>query len=98
VYRRGRKTRRPFFLLFGMPNDLGRSRLGLTVTRQTGSAVARNRIKRVLRDVFRRNKDRFPVSVDVVVNARRSILRLSSERLEREFLGAVRELARKVDR
>jgi ribonuclease P protein component len=83
-------------MLFAVPNDVGWCRLGLTVTRRAGTAVARNRIKRVLRDVFRRHHGQFPVPLDVVVNGHRSVLQMSAERLEREFLGAMAELARKV--
>jgi ribonuclease P protein component len=96
VYQRGLKARRPWFTVFGIPNDVGHCRLGLTVTRRAGSAVARNRIKRVLRDVFRRHRDELPTSMDLVINGQRAILKMSAERLERELLGALAELARKV--
>jgi ribonuclease P protein component len=95
VYNRGRKARRSSFTIFGLTNDVGCCRLGLTVTRRTGSAVARNRIKRVLRDVFRRHHAQLP-AVDLVINGHRSILSCSARNLERDFLGAVGELARKV--
>lgn len=41
-------------------------RLGIIATRRTGSSVQRNRIKRVVREYFRRNPDDFPKG-DVVV-------------------------------
>jgi len=43
------------------------ARLGITVTRKFGNAVARNRAKRLFREVFRRSSDLFPTGVDVVV-------------------------------
>jgi ribonuclease P protein component len=70
--------------------------MGLTVTRRAGSAVARNRIKRVLRDVFRRHHEDLPTPMDFVINGQRSILKMSAERLERELLDALDELAGKV--
>lgn len=48
----------------------GRSRLGITVTKKVGNAVQRNRVKRVMREVFRRNRDLFPAA-DIVVIAKR---------------------------
>jgi len=96
VYERGDKARRVSFTIFGLPNDLDGCRIGLTVTRRTGSAVARNRIKRVLRDVFRRHRDGLPVAMDLVINGRSAMLSLSAQRVERDFLDAVSELARKV--
>ncbi len=41
-------------------------RLGLVVSRKVGTAVERNRIKRKLREVFRKNAERFP-AVDLVI-------------------------------
>lgn len=43
------------------------SRLGLAVGRRVGNAVVRNRLKRRLRELFRRNRDRLAVPVDLVV-------------------------------
>ncbi len=37
----------------GRPNELGYCRLGLCTSRKVGSAVTRNRIKRLLREAFR---------------------------------------------
>jgi ribonuclease P protein component len=52
------------------PNGLGHPRLGLAVgVRSAGSAVNRNRIKRVVREAFRHIHQELP-AVDLVVNAR----------------------------
>jgi ribonuclease P protein component len=45
-------------------------RFGVTVGRRVGCAVQRNRIKRVVREVFRRNRELFPLGCDVVLVAR----------------------------
>lgn len=41
------------------------------MTKKVGSAVQRNRIKRVVREVFRRNRELFPSSHDLVFIAKR---------------------------
>jgi ribonuclease P protein component len=43
------------------------ARLGITVTRKFGNAVARNRAKRLFREVFRRSPELFPSGIDLVV-------------------------------
>jgi ribonuclease P protein component len=46
-------------------------RLGITVTKKTGNAVKRNRIKRLIREFFRLNKSLFPDDHDVIIMAKR---------------------------
>jgi ribonuclease P protein component len=54
VYRHGRSTSTRFFTLHAFPReDAGsESRLGLAIPRAVGSAVKRNRLKRMLREVW----------------------------------------------
>jgi ribonuclease P protein component len=46
------------------------ARLSVAIARTYGSAVARNRLKRILREIFRLNKSRLPHDVDMVFSAR----------------------------
>ena len=59
-----------FLFLVLARGDEAPSRLGITVTKKVANAVGRNRIKRVLREVFRRNRVLFPAGCDVVVIAK----------------------------
>lgn len=56
-------------LFVGVANELGHARLGLTVGRRVGTAVRRNRIKRMLREAFRLERGGFG-GVDVVAVVR----------------------------
>ncbi len=68
--RRGKKFVDAFFSLSVLANHETCPRLGLSIaTRTFGSAVARNRIKRLTRESFRLNQHTLP-PVDVTVSAR----------------------------
>ncbi len=62
----GTKKHSENFILYSKPNSLGFPRLGVSVGKKASpSSVRRNRMKRVLREFFRKNKPAFS-SNDVV--------------------------------
>jgi ribonuclease P protein component len=52
-------------------NDLGLTRLGLSVSRKVGPAVVRNRWKRLIREAFRKALSELPPGLDLVVRPKR---------------------------
>jgi ribonuclease P protein component len=64
-----RESRGPL-TIYAKPNDLGHSRLGLSISRKVGTAVRRNRIKRLLRESFRLMQHDLPSGYDLVVVVR----------------------------
>jgi len=95
VYERGVRVRRSSLTLFGTPNDVGICRLGITATKKCGGAVQRNRIKRVLRDIFRHHRARFDLGIDIVVNPRPGADFEDRRTIEREFVHALEQLVRR---
>lgn len=70
VYKRGLKKESLHFKIAFLANDLPWSRLGITVSKKTGSSVQRNYIKRCVREYFRLHKSRFPEASDIVFTAK----------------------------
>jgi ribonuclease P protein component len=64
-----RKSSGPL-LVFGKPNALQYTRIGLSVGRRVGTAVVRNRVKRQLREAFRHVRQGAPRGYDFVINVR----------------------------
>ncbi len=88
----GRPIHTPHFLIVVRPNSLENTRLGITVTKKVGNAVQRNRIKRVVREVFRRNRHLFPASHDVVFIAKRDADAIGYDSLLNELRRAAGKL------
>ena len=59
-------------------------RLGLVVTRRLGKAVQRNRVKRLLREFFRRHQTGLP-AFDLVIMAKKGAAALEYHQVEEEL-------------
>jgi ribonuclease P protein component len=67
VFKKSQRTVDSHFLVLARENHLDRSRLGLVVSKQKlRKAVSRNRIKRIIRESFRKN-NRILSGLDLVV-------------------------------
>jgi ribonuclease P protein component len=78
VRQRGKKFADEYFSLSVLANRETCPRLGLAIaTRTIGTAVARNRIKRLTRESFRLNQHSLP-PVDVTVSAREAARRAAA--------------------
>lgn len=72
----------------------GRSRLGVTVSRRVGNAVVRNRVKRRIREWFRRERTGWPEGLEIVVIARRAAVELDAAESDRVLSALVARAAR----
>ena len=86
IFQHGRRVALPVLALHWQPSDVP-ARLGLAVSRKVDPhAVGRNRIKRVLRDTFRRLREQLAAG-DYVVVARPAAARISGPELVAAFQG-----------
>lgn len=70
VRRHGRSWSTPLIVLARLPNDLETNRYGFAVGRRIGGAVARNRVKRWMREAMRRLHPTLHQGYDIVIIAR----------------------------
>lgn len=92
VYQHGRKQWNHRFVLYICKNGRKHSRLGLTVSKKVGKSVQRNRVKRLIREVFRLNQHRIADGYDIVVVARRAATELKYQQAEGALLYLLRRM------
>lgn len=86
VRRQGRRFSTANLVVTWVSGSVSGPRLGVTASKRVGNAVKRNRAKRLIREVFRRNKMRVPGHTDVVVIAKPSLPSARYEQVEAEFV------------
>jgi ribonuclease P protein component len=77
----------------GAPGESGSgraSRFGISVKKALGGAVVRNRIRRRIREILRRNRTEIPTGWDIVIHPRSSVARAEFAPLEAELVRLLR--------
>jgi ribonuclease P protein component len=86
VYKRGRRHFAAHMTVFYLRRERGEGiRVGFTVGRVLGGAVERNRMKRRLRESVRLHWPEVGAPVDVVINPKKSVLKLEFVELGNEI-------------
>lgn len=81
----GRRMPTRHFLVLVSTGPWPCARLGVTVTRRIGNSVARNRVKRSVREAFRRLRDELRPGTSIVVVARDGSARLDGSATAKEL-------------
>jgi ribonuclease P protein component len=91
---RGRRySSRAFVLLVASQEPSARARLGVTASRRVGNAVVRNRVKRRIREWFRRDGQVLLRGRDLVVIARPAAAALDGTAVSDELAHVARSIA-----
>ncbi len=91
ISKEGAKYRTPHFRVSISPNSLLYRRLGITIGKRVGSAVQRNRLKRLIREFFRQNREVLPGSSDLVITAKEGAASLNFWQVSEELKGLFME-------
>jgi ribonuclease P protein component len=99
VYRHGSSASTRYLVLHWFPRELegdGAPRLGLAVPRAVGSAVVRNRMKRLLREAWRDHLPSVPAGHDYVLAARPGLAEPAEARGVEWLAGEIAQVLAKV--
>jgi ribonuclease P protein component len=90
VFDTGVRVRGRFFTIVVAPGEADRTRLGIVASRKLGDAVRRNRAKRLIREIFRRNQNPgSSIRVDIVVIPRVELFGAAYASLEEDYRSVV---------
>jgi ribonuclease P protein component len=93
----GRRIQNDYFIAVFSPGRHGRSRLGITVTKKVGGAVKRNKIKRLVREFFRLNRQFLSGVWDINIIAKNEIADITSEKAYRSLQNIFKRISRYDD-
>ncbi len=93
VFRSGKRLNSSFltliFRFFQPKSGVTGPRLGLSVSKKVGDSVIRNKIKRRLREIFRKNQLSIAKNVEIVLIPRSEAAKTSYQDLEKSLLGLI---------
>lgn len=96
LYRRGNRYKGKYFILIYLPSSLTFSRVGVVASKKVGSAVTRNKVKRWMRELFRRNKGLLAFPVDLLIIARPEMREVRWLELKEHYLAAIKRVFEKT--
>ncbi len=88
IYRAGRSVPDRYVVLFLRKNDLPYSRTAFLASKKVGNSVQRNRAKRLMRESYRLNEDKFSAGYDIIFIARNTINGRKLKDVEKSMMNA----------
>ena len=86
VYTHGKSYANKYLVMYVLENDLGKNRLGISVSKKVGNSVVRHRVTRLIRESYRLHENIFNSSLDIVIVARNSTSSVAYAEIESALL------------
>lgn len=72
VYKNGMHYADRFLVIYIVDNNREENRLGISVSKKVGNSVIRHRVKRLIKESYRKQEYKFKIGYDIVIVARSS--------------------------
>ena len=86
VYDEKKSYANKYLVVYLKENGLNRNRLGISVSKKVGNSVVRHRLKRLVKESFRLNEEKFLDGYDIVVVLRNAAKDKSYKEIESALL------------
>jgi len=91
IYKNGLRISGQYMIVFITRNALSHNRFGIVTSKKVGNAVTRNRTKRRIREIIRKNLESLPSGHDMVIVARYNTKEAKSALIEKDYLKLMRK-------
>lgn len=92
VYRYGKSAANHQFVLYYLPQPkLEHFRFGVSVSKKVGNAVVRNRLRRMMKEIVRLNKEQMAPHYDYILLARKPVVEMPYAEMEKSLWHVVRK-------
>ncbi|MDO5344777.1 MAG: ribonuclease P protein component [Lachnospiraceae bacterium] len=86
IYRNGKSYGNKYLVMYVLPCEKNRNRVGISVSKKVGNSVVRHRLTRLIRESYRLNEKKFVGGLDMIVIARPGAKERNFFEIERALL------------
>ena len=97
VMNKGKCIKNKYFVMYSVPNNLDKYRIGISVGKKVCNAVNRNKLKRQVRNILDYHKNLYSKSKDYIIIVRKSSLGEKYSCLEENLVNLFKKMEREYE-